>query len=301
MQSHVIVIGKTGQLARALIARAGQHDIQLTAYGRNECDLSSETAIITKFAKDMPACDGIIMAAAYTAVDAAEDDLDTAAQVNSVVPGIFASECAARNIPIVHISTDYVFPGDGTRPLKPGEPTSPVNAYGATKLGGERAVKSSKARHAILRTSWVFDGTGKNFMTTMLRLAENRDSLNVVADQIGRPTYAGHLADASLSALKKMISNHEFSGGTYHVSGTGPVISWADFADAIFTRGVAHIPHTMHVGRIPSKDYPTPAKRPAYSVLDIEAFEQDFEHRLLSWEAGLDAAFNEWVEARNTN
>lgn len=299
MQAHVIVIGKTGQLARALLRNATHHDVKITSFGREDCDLSSPRSVIAKFAKDMPACDGVIIAAAYTAVDAAEEDQETANQVNAVVPGIFADECVARNIPIVHISTDYVFPGNGTRPLKPEDPTDPINAYGASKLGGETAVTASKARHAILRTSWVFDGTGKNFMTTMLRLAQSRNSLTVVADQIGRPTYAGHLADASLSALNRLISDREFSGGTYHVSGTGPVISWADFADAIFTHGVAHIPHTMQIGRIPSIDYPTPAKRPAYSVLNTNSFEQDFNHILPSWKAGLDAAFIEWTAAQS--
>ncbi len=292
----VIVIGKTGQLARALANRAAHHNIKITSFGRSDCDLSAGSTVIEQFANQLPACDGIILAAAYTAVDAAEDDRDAAFQVNGVAPGIFAKACAARDIPLVHISTDYVFPGDGNTPLTPDADTDPVNAYGDSKLAGEISVSTSGARAAILRTSWVFDGDGKNFMTTMLRLAQDRDALNIVADQFGRPTYAGDLADASLVAIKKLIIDRKFDGGTYHVSGTGPVINWADFADAIFTKAISRIPHTVNVGRIPSSAYPTPAKRPSYSVMDTSKFEREFSHALPSWEAGLDAAYQVWAK-----
>lgn len=297
MSKRVVVIGKSGQLARALTARARDHDITITSFGRADCDLSASKETLEAFANTLPACDGLIIAAAYTAVDNAESDREAAYQVNAIAPEVFAAECSARNIPIVHISTDYVFPGDGTHPLKPADTTDPINAYGATKLVGENSITASGARAVILRTSWVFDGTGKNFMTTMLRLAQTRDTLNVVADQVGRPTYAGHLADASFIALKKLSNESNFSGGTYHVSGTGPAICWADFADAIFTAAIAHIPHTMNVGRIPSSDYPTPAKRPAYSVMDTADFEAAFDVSLPDWEAGLTEALSEWLES----
>jgi len=290
---HVVVIGKTGQLAQALAQRAKNHGVKITGFGRADCDLSENSEILQAFAKGLPACDGLIIAAAYTAVDTAETD-DAALQVNGVAPGIFADECRKRGIPLVHISTDYVFPGDATNPIHPSTPTDPLNAYGESKLAGELAIENSGARAAILRTSWVFDGSGKNFMTTMLRLAQTRDTLSVVADQIGRPTYAGHLADASLAAIKKLMDEPEFKGGTFHVSGTGEPVSWAEFADAIFTIAVAHIPHTMTVNYIPASEYPTPAKRPAYSVLDISGFEDTFDHQMSDWQAGLKEAFSEW-------
>ncbi|NNE57227.1 MAG: dTDP-4-dehydrorhamnose reductase [Hellea sp.] len=293
---HIIVIGKTGQLARALAARAKAHNVKIKSYSRRDCDFSAPDDVIVKFAYDIPECDGIIIAAAYTQVDKAEDERDIAFRVNSAMPRIIAEVCASREIPLIHISTDYVFPGDGDRPLLPSDTTIPINTYGASKLAGEKAVLFSGARAAILRTSWVFDGTGINFMTTMLRLAKTRDTLNVVADQIGRPTYAGHLADASFVALNKMIDDPDFDGGIYHVSGTGPPISWADFADAIFTVAVEQIPHTMKVGRIPTSDYPTPAKRPSYSVLDTTEFETTFNHTLPNWQDGLADAYTEVEE-----
>ncbi len=295
LMQHIVVIGKTGQLARALVDRAAQHNIRLSSYGRKACNLSGSSETIKAFATTLPDCDGLIIAAAYTAVDAAEDDFETAQQVNGVAPGIFAQECANRAIPLVHISTDYVFPGDGHEPLKPNTPTDAINAYGKSKLAGELAVQASSARHAILRTSWVFDGTGKNFMTTMLRLAQGRDTLSVVADQIGRPTFAGHLADAAITAIKKLINTPAYKGGTYHVSGTGQPVSWAQFADAIFTQAISHIPHTMQVNYIPASEYPTPAKRPSYSVLDTASFERDFSCELPDWQQGLGEAFQDWA------
>jgi len=294
MTRHIVVIGKTGQLARALSAKAGQLGYEVTSYGREACDLSASEDEIRAFAKTLPQCEAIIMAAAYTAVDAAEDDIDAAFQVNGVAPGVFAELCHARSIPIIHVSTDYVFAGNAKAPLKPDEPTDPINAYGRSKLAGEQAVLKSGARAAILRTSWVFDGTGKNFLTTMLRLAQTRDQLSVVADQIGRPTYAGHLAGACFAALNMFIENERLQCGIYHVSGTGPEISWADFAKAIFSATKDTRAHVVNVTPIPSSDYPTPAKRPAYSVLDTSDFEQSFNMVLPSWHDGLTAALQAW-------
>ncbi len=292
---NIIVIGKHGQLSKALAARAANHGVKIIgAYDIEDCDLTAPENVIREFAKSLPAADGLVIAAAYTAVDNAESHIDMAHQINAVAPGIFANECAARNIPVVHISTDYVFSGENDRPWLPDDATDPINVYGETKLAGEVTVRASGARSAILRTSWVFDGTGKNFLTTMLRLAQERDSLNIVSDQIGRPTYAGHLAEASLASIYKLMHEPNFNGGMYHVSNTGPAISWADFADAIFTTAIEHIPHTMSVGRIPSSDYPTPAKRPAYSVMDTSSFETEIGYAIPSWEAGLTEAFSEW-------
>ena len=294
MTRHIVVIGKTGQLARALSAQAGQLGYEVTSYGRDACDLSASEDEIRAFAKTLPQCEAIIMAAAYTAVDAAEDDIDAAFQVNGVAPGVFAELCHVRSIPIIHVSTDYVFAGNAKAPIKPDEPTDPINVYGRSKLAGEQAVLNSGARAAILRTSWVFDGTGKNFLTTMLRLAQTRDQLSVVADQIGRPTYAGHLAGACFVALNMLAENAHLQGGIYHVSGTGLETTWADFAKAIFSATKDTRAHIVNVTPIPSSDYPTPAKRPAYSVLDTRDFEQSFNIALPSWHDGLSAALQAW-------
>jgi len=291
---HVIVIGKTGQLARALAAAEIGLDWHITFYDREACDLSASIAEIGAFAENLPPCDGLIMAAAYTAVDAAEDNEALAKQVNARAPEVFAKLCRARSIPMVHISTDYVFSGQDNLPINPDAQTSPINAYGRSKLAGETAMINSGARAVILRTSWVFDGIGKNFLTTMLRLGDTRESLQVVSDQIGRPTYAGHLAQACLGALNKLIEDIDFQGGTYHISGRGAAISWAEFAQAIFDATQDKRGHKVSIEAISSSDYPSRAKRPAYSILDISAFERDFNMAFPSWKDGLAAALNQW-------
>ena len=291
---HVIVIGKTGQLARALAAAEIGLDWHITFYDREACDLSASIAEIGAFAENLPPCDGLIIAAAYTAVDAAEDNEALATQVNARAPEVFAKLCRARSIPMVHISTDYVFSGQDNSPIKPEASTAPINAYGRSKLAGETAIINSGSRAVILRTSWVFDGIGKNFLTTMLRLGDTRESLQVVSDQIGRPTYAGHLAQACLGALNKLMEDINFQGGMYHVSGRGAPISWAEFAQAIFDATQDKRGHKVSVEGILSSGYPTRAKRPAYSVLDIKAFERDFDIKLANWKDGLTAALNQW-------
>lgn len=293
MTKRIIVIGKTGQLARALAQQANLFKGQLTFYGRDACDLSASAADISAFANGLPQCDGLIIAAAYTDVDGAETHEDMALQVNAIAPDVFARFCAERSIPLVHISTDYVFSGDSHMPLKLDTQTDPINAYGRSKLAGEIAIEKSNARAAVLRTSWVFDARGKNFLTTMLGLGETRNHLTVVADQIGRPTYAGHLAQACMTVLNKLIENPQFQGGIYHVSASGEAISWAGFAKAIFAATEDTRGHDVKVTPIASSEYPTPAKRPSYSVLDISAFEQDF-NRLPDWQSGLRAALIEW-------
>ena len=291
---HVIVIGKTGQLARALAAAESGLDYHITFYDREACDLSASISEIGAFAENLPLCDGLIMAAAYTAVDAAEDNEALAMQVNARAPEVFAKLCRARSIPMVHISTDYVFSGLDNSPIKPDAQTVPINAYGRSKLASETALINSGARAVILRTSWVFDGIGKNFLTTMLRLGDTRENLQVVSDQIGRPTYAGHLAQACLGALNKLMEDIDFQGGMYHVSGSGAPISWAEFAQAIFDATQDKRDHKVSVEAISSSDYPSRAERPAYSILDISAFERDFNMAFPSWKDGLAAALNQW-------
>ncbi|MGB0906172.1 MAG: dTDP-4-dehydrorhamnose reductase [Maricaulaceae bacterium] len=291
---RLAVIGKMGQLARAIAAR--HEDAQL--YSRQDCDLSGNPNDIYDFVKNIPDCDALIIAAAYTAVDAAETDQDTAFAVNAFAPEAIAKACKVRGIPLVHVSTDYVFQGHGTSPYKTGDALAPQSVYGASKAAGEKYVLAAYDNAAILRTSWVFDGTGKNFFTTMLKLAQTRDALTVVADQIGRPTYAGHLATACIEVARKLTKHPQNSSfrGLYHVSGSGEPISWADFSRAIFTRA----DKTTTVSDIPSTDYPTPAARPPYSVLNISRFE-DTLYPLPHWKDGLEEAYKEWVGAQNNH
>lgn len=293
---HYLVIGETGQLARALKYEI-EIDIGKTAtfLDRKACDLSASSEDVREaIAPFLSQADALIIAAAYTAVDAAEDDYETALAVNAQAPGVIAAAAAGAGCPVVHVSTDYVFGGDASSPYTPDMPIDPLNAYGRSKAKGEIAVLAGNPRSVILRTSWVYDGVGKNFLTTMLRLGETRDTLNVVMDQIGRPTYAQDLAKACLLAAETLKTDGSAFSGIYHVSNAGEPISWATFAEAIFqTAGLSTI-----VKGIPSSDYPTPAKRPAYSVMDIALFESIFEMTLPSWQEGLERALKERL-ARN--
>jgi dTDP-4-dehydrorhamnose reductase len=212
----------------------------------------------------------VINAAAYTAVDRAEEERDTAMVVNAEAPAAMAAACAARGIPFVQISTDYVFDGSGDRPWRPQDATGPLGVYGASKLAGERGVAAAGGVHAILRTSWVFSAHGNNFLKTMLRLSETRDHLTVVADQIGGPTPAAAIAEACVTISKTLISEPD-KGGIYHFSGA-PDTSWAGFARAIF----AAAGRDVTVEDIPTSAYPTPAARPFNSRLDCSLLLSNF-------------------------
>lgn len=289
MALNFAVIGKTGQLARALKTQMTIQGYQSTFYDRQSLDLTAEPQIIQKFMETLGNVDAVIIAAAYTAVDQAEEEREAAMAANGRAPGLIAEACQSRRIPIVHFSTDYVFNGKSRSPYSVTDKTDPINVYGYSKRVGELSIQATGCRHAILRTSWVFDGSGKNFLTTMLRLAETKTSLNIVGDQLGRPTYAGHLAKAALSSARGLIANIEGSSDIFHVSNVGPIISWAQFAEAIFRakqRNISVLP-------IPTKDYPTPAKRPAFSALNTDKFETIFDYNLPSWQEGLTAALAE--------
>ena len=219
-------------------------------------------------------------------VDGAETQSDTAYAVNATAPAIIARACAAHDIPLIHVSTDYVFDGDADMPYLPDDDTDPLGVYGSSKLDGELAVLESGARALIFRTSWVYDANGRNFLTTMLRLAESKNTITVVDDQLGRPTYAGHLALAILRAADLFTQESDIETAIHHVTNGGEPVSWASFAKAIFkAKGL-----DVKVDGIPTSDYPTPAERPAYSVLDTDSFERTFRHPLPSWQAGLRAA-----------
>lgn len=281
-----LIIGKTGQLAAAL-ADLRPDGVYLD---RAALDLSKDSAAIVDALNETAqqhALGGVILAAAYTAVDRAEDDVSTATAVNGRAPAVIARWCRAQGVPLVHISTDYVFNGTAKAPYCVDDPTDPVNAYGQSKRDGEIAVLNSGAVAAVLRTSWVYDTFHPNFLTTMLRLAETRDSLRVVDDQIGRPTYAPDLARAVLRTLE-ILRVDPSKAGLYHVTNTGDPISWAGFASAIFAADKLQIA----VESIPSSDYPTPARRPLYSVMDVGAFERAFDQMLPDWRDGLRRAMS---------
>ena len=281
MTMRLVVFGKTGQVATEL-ARRMPVDVQARFLGRGEADLMDPAAC----AAQIRDCDAVINAAAWTAVDKAEAEEAAATVVNGDAPGAMARACAAQNIPFLHVSTDYVFDGAGSQPFAPDHPTAPLGAYGRSKLAGEQAVRASGARHLILRTSWVVSAHGANFVKTMRRLGGERDSLTVVADQIGGPTPAAAIADALITATRAMVAGAP--GGTHHFAGA-PDTSWADFARAIMDRaGLA-----CAITDIPTSAYPTPAQRPANSRLDCTALTAAFGIQRPDWQAGLDDILQE--------
>ncbi|MEH6645935.1 dTDP-4-dehydrorhamnose reductase [Sulfitobacter sp.] len=275
----ILVFGKTGQVATEL-----QRQAQVTALGRDQADLSDPAACAAAIRAHAPAV--VINAAAYTAVDRAEEEEALAHLVNAAAPGAMAQTCAKLDIPFLHVSTDYVFDGTGTEAWTPQDQTAPQNAYGRTKLAGEQAVRAAGGMHAVLRTSWVFSAHGANFVKTMLRLSETRDALSVVGDQIGGPTPAADIAATLLTMAAGMQDGQ--GGGTYHYAGT-PAASWADFARETF----ALAGKVVTVSDIPTSDYPTPAARPLNSRLDCASLAADFGIKPPNWQAGLAAVLKE--------
>jgi len=226
----------------------------------------------------------VVNAAAYTAVDRAEDDRKAAFRANAEAPGVLAHWCAQAGVPLVHYSTDYVFDGQGTRPYREDDATAPLGVYGASKLAGEQAIRAAGGRHLIFRTAWVYASHSANFLRTMLRVGAERDVLRVVADQVGTPTPAALIADVTAQALQ-----HDGAlSGTWHLTAKGET-SWHGFAEAIFADAVATgvLPRAPNVEAITTAEYPTPAKRPAYSHLDVAKLEQDFGVVLPRWQDGL--------------
>jgi dTDP-4-dehydrorhamnose reductase len=276
----LVVFGETGQVARAL-QRLAPDAVFL---GRDRADLShpEDCAEILRALRP----EAVINAAAWTAVDRAETEETAATVVNGAAPGAMARAAADLGCPLLHISTDYVFAGDGTRPWTEADPVAPLNAYGRSKLAGERAVAAAGGAHVILRTAWVFSAEGQNFVKTMLRLSESRDALNVVEDQIGCPTPAADIAATLLAQAQALRDGAP--GGIYHYGGQ-PETSWADFARAIFARAG----RAVTVTGIASADWPTPAPRPLNSRLDCAKLATDFGITAPDWQAGLDRVIRE--------
>ncbi len=275
----LLVFGRTGQVATEL-ARLAPEALFL---GRAEADLADPAACAAAIRRHRPLA--VINAAAWTAVDRAETEEAAATVVNGAAPGAMAQAAAELDLPFLHLSTDYVFAGDGTRPWTETDPVAPVNAYGRSKLAGERAVTAAGARALILRTAWVFSAHGTNFVKTMLRLAETRDQLNVVEDQIGGPTPADAIAATLLTLADALRAGGK--GGIYHYAGT-PETSWAGFARETFVQaGFPREGRTVTVTGIPSQAYPTPARRPLNSRLDCARLQTEFGIMPPDWRAGL--------------
>jgi dTDP-4-dehydrorhamnose reductase len=274
---NILMFGSTGQVATEVLRRAPA-GVTVQAMGRDVVDLADAKACADLVLGTD--ADVVLNAAAWTAVDKAEGEEAAALAVNGAAPTAMARAAARRGLPFVHISTDYVFDGAGTRAFRPADATGPLGAYGRTKLAGEHGVHAAGGRHVILRTSWVFSAHGNNFLKTMLRLGAARDSLNVVADQIGGPTPAAAIADACLTMAAALRDGHK--GGTYHFAGA-PDASWADFARAIMqAAGLGCV-----VNDIPSSAYPTPAMRPLNSRMDCTATETDFGIARPDWRAAV--------------
>ncbi|MTI02894.1 dTDP-4-dehydrorhamnose reductase [Roseibium sp. RKSG952] len=264
MAAPLLVFGKTGQVAHELTSLAPD----AVFLPRSAVDLSDPEACEAAIRQHTPRA--VINAAAYTAVDKAEEEDALAHVINGEAPVAMARAAAALGCPLVHISTDYVFDGQGETPWSPIDPVNPQNAYGRSKLAGEKGIAASGATYAILRTSWVFSGHGNNFLKTMLRLSETRDALSIVDDQIGGPTPARAIAQACL-AIAEQLCEDSGKSGIYHFSGA-PDVSWKDFASEIFS--IAG--RTVDVTGIPTADYPTPATRPMNSRMDCSTTEAVF-------------------------
>lgn len=289
---RVLVIGREGQLARSLSAASPRfRQLALEFAGRPEIDLAVAGSAAAVIAERRPGL--IVNCAAFTAVDEAERKVDEAFAVNGRAAGEIAVAAAEVGAGVIHVSTDYVFDGRSAKPYAETAPTNPVNVYGSSKLAGERAVAESGAAHAIVRTSWLVSPFGHNFVRTMLRLADERDEIAVVADQFGRPTAAGDLAEALLTMA---ASWDKVRPGLFHIAGGGEPASWADVAELVMARRRERNGRSATIRRIASTDYPTPAARPRRSVLDCRKAERELAIVLPDWRRSLAALTDRLME-----
>jgi dTDP-4-dehydrorhamnose reductase len=278
---RVLVTGLQSQLARSLQEKAaGRPDLQLEFVGRPELELSHPGCAAAIIADRRP--DVVINAAAYTMVDQAESEPELAFRINGDAAGEVATAAREVGAKAIQISTDYVFDGEADAPYTEVAPTAPLGVYGRSKLAGEEQVRAANPDHLIVRTSWVYSPFGHNFVKTMLRLAGDRDELRIVSDQKGCPTSALDIADALLTALPRV----QDWGATYHLAAPKPC-SWADLASVVFEASRATGGPSADVIPISTAEYPTPARRPMYSVLDSGRFARDFGIRLPDWRSSV--------------
>ena len=296
----VVVLGKNGQLGQCLFEQFSffelqPHDATFTTqlFGKSECDLTEFDQIREVLLTHTP--DVIINAAAYTAVDAAEDNAELADNLNHKAVSLIAKLCYEFDSVLIHISTDYVFDGRGNKPYLESSPTAPQGVYGSTKLLGEQAMAEAKCKQIIIRSAWIFSEHGSNFLKTMLRLGDERDHLSVVDDQYGTPTYAQDLARAIIGTLP-YIANNTCLWGTYHYAGNNTV-SWFEFAQQIFSSAKAlNLKTPGKLSAIATTEYPTPAPRPAYSALSTELFTDTFAIAPSDWRAGIDRTLAKMIK-----
>ena len=280
-----LLTGAGGQVGWEIVRRAPAHPISLKGFPRNDLDITDRDSIHRVMGTIRP--DLVINAAAYTRVDLAESEPDAATRVNRTGPGFLAEWCADAGIPMIHISTDYIFDGRGKTPYLETDPLSPLGVYGRSKAEGEADVRRKLSRHLIVRTSWVYGVHGSNFVKTMLRLGREREHLRVVDDQMGCPTSASDIADAILALVRKIDAGEEIPWGTYHYCGNG-ITSWYRFAVEIFRLarqfGYAFSPE---IEPIPSTEYPTPVTRPGFSALDTTLIGDMFDIYPRPWQESL--------------
>jgi len=285
---RLAVTGKSGQVVTALIERGAAMGVEIVPVGRPELDLLSLATIGPALEASRP--DAIISAAAHTAVDKAESEPELAFAINGDAAGEIARTAARLGVPLIHLSTDYVFDGGKSVPYGEDDATGPLGVYGKSKLAGEVAVRAAGANHAILRTAWVYSPFGNNFLKTMLRLAETRPALRVVADQRGAPTSALDIADAVIAVAQALIAAPERADlrGTFHLTGSGEA-SWAEFAAEIFRVSAALGGPAATVEPIPGSEYPTPAPRPANSRLSTQKLASAYGIVLPEWRVSTEA------------
>jgi dTDP-4-dehydrorhamnose reductase len=293
---RIAVTGKAGQVVTSLIERAVACDV--IALGRPELDLADIASIEPAIRAARP--DVVVSAAAYTAVDRAEGEADLAFAINAAGAGEVARVAHEMMIPVIHISTDYVFDGSKAEPYTETDPVAPLGVYGQSKLAGERAVMAAHPGAVILRTAWVYSPFGANFVKTMLRLAETREELGVVADQIGNPTSALDIADGVIAVAQALVEHPgQTTRGVFHMTAQGQGV-WADLAEAVFATSAAHGGPSARVKRIATTDYPTPAARPANSRLDCSALAAAYGVRLPDWRISVADTVARLVSERQT-
>jgi dTDP-4-dehydrorhamnose reductase len=276
----ILLLGAGGQLGQEIACRAGEFAIRVVAHTRRETDIGEAAMVLHSLETVSP--DIVVNAAAYTRVDRAEDEKDEAFRVNAVGPRVLALACAAEGIPLVHISTDYVFDGTKDAPYQEDDAIAPLNVYGASKAAGEDAIRRNCPRHLILRTSWVYGLYGSNFLKLVLRLVNERDGLSMVADQYGCPTATADLAEA-VFALAPRLASREVAWGTYHFAGRGAT-TWYGLAREIVERQARLTGRRIQVAPISSAEYPSRARRPANSRLDCSKFADTFGLRARPWQ-----------------
>jgi dTDP-4-dehydrorhamnose reductase len=280
----ILIFGSGGQLGWELLRTRWPAGVTAIGRLRAECDVADPTGVGRALAEIQPAL--VVNAAAYTAVDRAEAAAEAAFRTNRDGPAVLGAACAEHGVPLVHISTDYVFDGSKSGAYLETDATAPIGIYGQSKCRGEEALVAAGGRHVVLRTSWVFGAHGQNFVRTMIRLGRERDSLRVVDDQHGCPTPADSLAEAVATVAAAILGGHG-RWGIYHLAGD-EAVSWHGFAASIFDRLAARTGKSPALTPITTADYPTPARRPANSVLDCTKIRQDYGIAAPSWRAGLD-------------